>query len=147
MENKEAAFVCTQCGADVNFCDVDSVLGHPMPTFDDDGDVDGCYQCGPCKIKTEWALAHMAKQEADLMSSASHISALEAKCSDLEQQLAQMTAERDSESRWAKEYFNRFNVLEERYSIFEEMAPPDISRKEFAEMCFNAWEEKQASNA
>lgn len=90
MENKEAAFVCTQCGADVNFCDVDSVLGHPMPTFDDDGDFDGWYQCGPCQIKTEWALAHMAKQEADLMSSASHISALEAKCAELGQRIFEL---------------------------------------------------------
>lgn len=40
-----------------------------------------------------------------------HISALEAKCGDLEQQLASMTAERDSESRWAKQYCEEADEL------------------------------------
>ncbi len=89
MENKEAAFVCTKCGAEVNFCDVDQCLCHTVFIFYATGEVMPCGPCGPCQIKTEWALAHMAKQEADLMSSASHISALEAKCGELEQQLAE----------------------------------------------------------
>jgi len=31
-------------------------------------------------------------------------------------------------------------LLRTTYAVFEELAPPDIPRKRFAEMCFAAWE-------
>jgi len=46
--------------------------------------------------------------------SASYNAALEAKCADLEQQLASITAERDSESRWAKQYHDEAVALREQ---------------------------------
>jgi cell division protein FtsB len=57
---------------------------------------------------------------------------LKARIAELEAQLVAMTSERDSESRRVKQ-------LECRYAVFEEMSPPCIERKKFAEMCFNAW--------
>ena len=50
----------------------------------------------------------------------SHISALEAKCAELEQQLASMTAERDSESRWAKQYHDEAVALREQLDAEQE---------------------------
>lgn len=31
-------------------------------------------------------------------------------------------------------------ALRDRYATFEELAPPDVPRKKFVEMCFSAWE-------
>ncbi len=41
-----------------------------------------------------------------------------------------------------REARNRINELESRYALFEEMAPPDIPRKMFVEMCFDAFHSK-----
>jgi len=30
--------------------------------------------------------------------------------------------------------------MRDRYATFEELAPPDVPRKKFVEMCFSAWE-------
>ena len=54
------------------------------------------------------------------MDAAAHISALEAKCAELEEQLASMTAERDSESRWAKQYHDEAVALREQLDAEQE---------------------------
>jgi len=61
----------------------------------------------------EWAANRIQEGE----KAASQISALEAKCRDLEQQLAPMTAERDSESRWAKQYHDEAVALRNRIAM------------------------------
>jgi predicted nuclease with TOPRIM domain len=42
-----------------------------------------------------------------------------------------------------REARNRINELESRYALFEEMAPPDIPRKMFVEMCFDAFHNRE----
>lgn len=65
-----------------------------------------------------------------------------ARIADLEQKLIEMTSERDSESRWAKYYFDEMNQLKTQYAILEDNAPPDMPRGQFVQECFDAWQEK-----
>jgi NMD protein affecting ribosome stability and mRNA decay len=98
MEDK--IYHCTQCGEDLLDDQVGSMLDHAVPDVDDDGEVDGCRQCGPCQIDTEWANNRIA---------------------ELEKQLADMTADRDSEKRWAQTYSDQVRPLESRLNAAQRL--------------------------
>ena len=81
-------FVCQQCLAELSADEVDGVLGHPVPDYDDDGDVYGCRQCGPCQIKTDWALTRIKGLESALAAAQDREAMLNRLVADLQQQLA-----------------------------------------------------------
>ena len=98
----EKIFICQQCHAELGEDEVDGILGHAVPDYDEDGDVDGCNQCGPCEMNRDWALARikslkdcaakMQKRilelaENEAVTSANYNGAV-ARIADLEQQLA-----------------------------------------------------------
>ena len=59
-------FICQQCGAELCADEVDGMLGHAVPDFDNAGDVYGCNQCGPCEVVPDRAIAYIAALEQQL---------------------------------------------------------------------------------
>jgi hypothetical protein len=51
----EKIFICQQCHAELGEDEVDGILGHAVPDYDEDG----CNQCGPCEMNRDWALARI----------------------------------------------------------------------------------------
>jgi uncharacterized protein involved in exopolysaccharide biosynthesis len=151
-------FICQQCHAELGEDEVDGILGHEVPDYDEDGNFAGCNQCGPCEMNRDWALARikslkdcaakMQKRilelaENEAVTSANYNGAV-ARIADLEaalaaaqernvalqsehlnhvnalhEQLTAMTAERDSESRWAKHYSDKVTELEQQLATMQ----------------------------
>ena len=72
----------------------------------------------------EWAANTITELEADIVTRrldyTEDCKRLDARIADLEQQLAAMTAERDSESRWAKKYSDEADELRQQLAAAQE---------------------------
>ena len=121
----EKIFICQQCHAELGEDEVDGILGHAVPDYDEDGDVDGCNQCGPCEMNRDWALARikslkecaakMQKRilelaENEAVTSANYNGAV-ARIADLEQQLE---AAQERNVALQSEHLNHVNALHEQ---------------------------------
>ncbi len=190
----EKIFICQQCHAELGEDEVDGILGHAVPDYDEDGDVDGCNQCGPCEMNRDWALARIkslkdcaakmqkrilelaeneavtsanyngavariADLEAEIVERRKDYSACirdqDARIAELEAQLAAaqernvalqsehlnhvnalheqltaMTAERDSETRWAKQYSDEAESLRKQLEVAQERGMANAKLRE-----------------
>ena len=70
-------FICQQCGAELCADEVDGMLGHAVPDFDNAGDVYGCNQCGPCEVVPDRAIAYIAALEQQLAAAQERNTALQ----------------------------------------------------------------------
>ena len=72
----------------------------------------------------EWAANTITELEADIVTRrldyTEDCKRLDARIAELEQQLAAMTAERDSESRWAKKYSDEADELRQQLAAAQE---------------------------